>query len=220
MLLKEERELIADYGRKMSREKLVKGTGGNISIFSLNEKIMAISPGSKDYDTIKTDDVMVVDLDGNVIEGNCTPSSEWRMHAIFYRHKPGINAVVHTHSINATALSCLRIDVPPIYYLSCSAGPIVRCAKYALNGTEELAKNALDAMGDSRAVLLANHGVLTVADNLHYAYYIAEQLEFEAELYIKSRIIGEPIALNENEVQELLNLFVGLHYGQQKSYFL
>jgi L-fuculose-phosphate aldolase len=216
MLLKEERELIAEYGRKMSREKLVKGTGGNISIFSPVENLMAISPSGKDYETIDIDDVMVTDLDGKVIEGNCKPSSEWPMHIIFYKHRPGINAVVHTHSINAATLSCLRIDLPPIYYLTCSAGPVVHCAKYAMNGTHELAQNALDAMGESRAVLLANHGVLTIADNLHYAYYIAEQLEFEAELYIKSRIIAEPIALNKNEVQGMLELFAGLRYGQQQ----
>jgi L-fuculose-phosphate aldolase len=215
MLLKEERELIAAYGRKMSQEKLVKGTGGNISIFSPKENLMAISPSGKDYETIGTDDVMVTDLDGKIIEGNCKPSSEWRMHAIFYKHRSGINAVVHTHSIHASALSCLRIDLPPIYYLACSAGPVVRCAKYALNGTEELARNAIDAMGDSRAVLLANHGVLTIADNLHYAYYIAEQLEFEAELYLKGKVAGEPVALNKKEVQEMLDLFAGLRYGQK-----
>jgi L-fuculose-phosphate aldolase len=216
VLLKEERELIAEYGRKMSREKLVKGTGGNISIFSPGKKMMAISPSGKDYETISIDDVMVTDLDGNVVEGNCKPSTEWRMHAIFYKRRPEIQSVVHTHSINAAALSCLRVDLPPIYYLACSAGPIVRCAKYALNGTAELAQNALDAMGSSRAVLLANHGVLTAADNLHYAYYIAEQLEFEAELYLKCRTIGEPIALNEREVKEMLDLFDNLHYGQAK----
>lgn len=216
MLLKKERKLIAEYGRKMSRDKLVKGTGGNISIFSPEEHLIAISPGSRDYDTIKTSDVMVINFDGEIIEGNCKPSSEWRMHAIFYQHRPDINAVVHTHSINAAALSCLRIDIPAIYYLTCPAGPVVHCAHYALNGSAELAKNALDAMGDNRAVLLANHGVLTAADNIHYAYYIAEQLEFEAELYIKSRIIAEPAALNKQEVREMENLFAGLHYGRDK----
>jgi L-fuculose-phosphate aldolase len=216
MLLKEERELVAEYGKKMSREKLVKGTGGNISIFSPREHMMVISPSGKDYEAISIDDVMVTDLDGNIIEGNCKPSSEWRMHAVFYKHRSGINAVVHTHSINAAALSCLREDLPPIYYLACSAGPVVRCAKYALTGTAELARNALDAMGSSKAVLLANHGVLTIADNLHYAYYIAEQLEFEAELYLKGRAIGMPATLNEGEVQEMQNLFDNLHYGQAK----
>jgi L-fuculose-phosphate aldolase len=216
MLLKEERELVAEYGKKMSREKLVKGTGGNISVFSRRENMMVISPSGKEYETIALDDVMVTDLDGNVIEGNCRPSTEWRMHAVFYKSRSEVNAVVHTHSINAAALSCLRMDIFPIYYLACSAGPVVRCAQYALNGTAELARNAIDAMGSSRAVLLANHGVLTVADNLHYAYYIAEQLEFEAELYLKGRAIGTPVALDEEETKEMLDLFDNLHYGQTK----
>jgi L-fuculose-phosphate aldolase len=216
MLLKEERQMIAEYGRKMSHEHLVKGTGGNISIFSRKENLMAISPSGKDYDTIETDDVMVIQLDGKVIEGRCKPSSEWRMHAIFYENRADSNAVVHTHSINAAALSCLRIDLPPIYYLTIAAGPVVKCAQYALMGTAELAKNAFEAMKENRAVLLANHGVLTTADNLEYAYYIAEQVEFAAELYLKSRIVGTPVSLTENEVKDMAAIFEKLQYGKKQ----
>jgi L-fuculose-phosphate aldolase len=151
-----------------------------------------------------------------VIEGNCTPSSEYRMHAIFYKNKPEVNSVIHTHSINAAALSCLRIALPPIYYLAISAGPIVPCAEYALACTAELAQNAFTAMGDSRAVLLANHGVLSAADNIAYAYYIAEQVEFAAELYLKCRIAGEPVSLTESEVRDMVAFFDRWQYGRGK----
>jgi L-fuculose-phosphate aldolase len=216
MLLQEERKMVADYGRKMSRENLVKGTGGNISVYSREKNLMAISPGSKDYETIGPEDVMVTDLEGNVVEGRCKPSSEWRMHAIFYKERKDINSVVHTHSINAAALSCLRLDLPPIYYLTVSAGSIVRCAPYALTGTAELAKSALETMKDNYAVLLANHGVLTAADNLNFAYYIAEQVEYAAELYLKSRAIGMPVNLTEGEVNDMAKIFETLRYGSKK----
>jgi L-fuculose-phosphate aldolase len=216
MLLKEERQMIADYGRKMSRENLIKGTGGNISIFSREENLMIISPSGKDYETIGLEDVMITDLDGNIIEGRCKPSSEWRMHAVFYKKRKDINSVVHTHSINAAALSCLRIDLPPIYYLTISAGSVVRCAPYALTGTMELAQNAFETMRDNYAVLLANHGVLTGADNLSFAYYIAEQVEYAAELYLKSRIIGTPVNLNECEINDMVKIFDTLRYGRKE----
>ncbi|MDR3333626.1 MAG: L-fuculose-phosphate aldolase [Treponema sp.] len=216
MLLKEERELITEYGRKMSRENLVKGTGGNISIFSRKDNLMVISPGSKAYDTIAAEDVMVTDLEGKVIEGRCKPSSEFRMHAIFYAKRKDINSVVHTHSINATALSCLRINLPPIYYLTIAAGPEVRCAPYALMGTSELAQAAFETMQNDYAVLLANHGVLTAADNLDFAYYLAEQVEYAAELYIKSRIVGQPVNLKEHEINDMVTIFDTLRYGKKQ----
>jgi L-fuculose-phosphate aldolase len=174
---------------------------------------MVISPSGKDYDTIELEDVMVTDLKGKVIEGRCKPSSEWRMHAIFYEKRAEINSVVHTHSINAAALSCLRMDLPPIYYLTIAAGPVVRCAQYALTGTEELAKNAFAAMKNNYAVLLANHGVLTAADNLNFAYFIAEQVEYAAELYLKSRAAGMPVSLTENEIKDMEIIFDTLRYG-------
>jgi L-fuculose-phosphate aldolase len=216
MLLKEERETVAEYGRKMIREHLVKGTGGNISMFSRKENLMIITPAATDYETIRPENVMVTDLDGNIIEGDCKPSSEFRMHAIFYKNKPEVNAVIHTHSLNAAALSCLRIDLPPIYYLAISAGPVVRCAEYAQACTAELAQNAYDAMGGSRAVLLANHGVLAAADNIAYAYYIAEQVEFAAELYLKCRVAGNPVSLTESEVQDMIAFFDRWQYGRKK----
>jgi len=104
MILQAQREEIAIYGKKMLTESLVKGTGGNISICSREDGLMAISPSGKDYLTITAEDVVVTDLDGNIVEGNLKPSSEYRMHAVFYKKRDDVNSVVHTHSTHAATL--------------------------------------------------------------------------------------------------------------------
>jgi L-fuculose-phosphate aldolase len=138
------------------------------------------------------------------------------MHAIFYQKRQDINSVVHTHSVNAATLSCLRIDLPPIYYLTISAGSIVRCAPYALTGTAELAENAFETMQENYAVLLANHGLLSAAGNLEFAYYIAEQVEYAAELFLKSRAIGTPVSLTDHEINDMVKIFDDLRHGRKQ----
>lgn len=98
MLLKKERELVVEYGKKMSAAGLSKGTSGNISIYNAEEKLMAISPSGVGYFETVPEDVVVMDLEGNVVEGDKKPSSEWGLHTVFYVNKPDAGAVVHTHS--------------------------------------------------------------------------------------------------------------------------
>ena len=215
MILQEEREKIAQFGKKMLNERLVKGTGGNISIYSRESGLMAISPSGKDYLQIEPEDVVVTDLDGNTKEGELKPSSEHKMHAIFYKKRKDVNSVVHTHSLNAAALSCMRKDLPPIYYLQIIAGKgPIRCSDYALTGSSELAQNAFDAMGEQNGALLANHGVITAGLTLEIAYYMAEQIEFASELFMKANgdiSLFKP--LNSTESQEMFDVFTKVFYG-------
>ncbi|HET6437470.1 MAG TPA: class II aldolase/adducin family protein [Anaeromyxobacter sp.] len=206
MLLEVERKLIAEYGRKMKHEGLVKGTGGNLSIFSRRDGLIAISPSARDYDGITPEDVLVVRLDGTVAEGKLRPSSELRMHSVFYQRRTDIDALVHTHSVNATALSCLRMGLPPIYYLTIAAGRAVRCAAYALATSAELAESAFAAMEGNLATLLANHGVLAGGYSLPFAYHLAEQVEFAAELYLKARAVGTPVELSPGQIDDMIAL--------------
>ena len=215
MILQAEREEIALYGKKMLTENLVKGTGGNISIYSREKGLMAISPSGKDYLTINPEDVVVTDLDGNVVEGELKPSSEHKMHAIFYKKRDDVNSVVHTHSTHAATLSCMRQNLPPIYYLQIIAGmKPIQCSKYALTGSKELAEYAYKAMGTQNGALLANHGVITAAINLKIAYYMAEQIEFASELYLKAGAdLSRVTPLNETEAQEMFDVFTKVFYG-------
>ncbi|HEY8362787.1 MAG TPA: L-fuculose-phosphate aldolase [Tissierellaceae bacterium] len=214
MILLNERQEIVEYGKKLVTSGLTKGTGGNLSIFNRKEGLMAISPSGIDYFKITPKDVVVLDLDGNIIDGDKKPSSELEMHRIFYKNRDDIDAIIHTHSTYATILSCLNVPLPPVHYMVALAGLNVRCAKYATFGTKELAENAFEAMKDRYAVLLANHGMLAGAKDLANAFNIIEEIEYCAELYIKSKAIGEPVILPEDEMKLMIEKFKT--YGQVK----
>ncbi|NLK42859.1 MAG: L-fuculose-phosphate aldolase [Tissierellia bacterium] len=214
MILLNERREIVEYGKKLVTSKLTKGTGGNLSIYNRKEGLMAISPSGIDYFEIRPEDVVVLDLDGNIVDGDKKPSSELDMHRIFYKNREDIDAIIHTHTIYATTLSCLNITLPPVHYMVALAGLDVKCAKYATFGTEELARKAFEAMKDRYAVLLANHGLLAGAKDLANAFNITEEIEYCAELYIKAKSVGEPVILPEEEMKLMLEKFKT--YGQVK----
>lgn len=214
MLMIEEREQVVEYGKKLVTSRLTKGTGGNLSIYNREKGLFCISPTGIDYFEIKSEDVVVLDLDGNIVEGSKQPSSEVEMHRIFYANREDIDAIIHTHTMYATTLACLNWSLPPVHYMVALAGLDVRCAKYATYGTKELAQNAFEAMTDRYAVLLANHGLLAGAKDLANAFNITEEIEYCAELYYRTRAIGEPVILPEEEMKLMLEKFKT--YGQVK----
>ena len=214
MLMKTEREQIVEYGKKLIDANLTKGTGGNLSIFNREKQLMAISPSGIDYFKIKPEDVVILDLEGNRVDGDKSPSSEYEMHRIFYENRRDIDAIIHTHTMYATTIACLNWELPPVHYMVALAGLNVRCAKYATYGTKELAENAFEAMKDRNAVLLANHGLLAGAKDLANAFNITEEIEYCAELYYRTKCIGEPVILSEEEMTLMLDKFKT--YGQVK----
>jgi len=213
MLLLNERELLVEYGKKLIDKNLTKGTSGNLSIFNRDKKLFAITPSGIDYYNTKIEDIVIMDLDKNVVEGSKKPSSEHNLHRIFYANREDIGAIVHAHTIYSTVLSCMNMSLPAIHYMIASAGKDVRCAKYATFGTEELAKNAYDEMKDRKAVLLANHGVLTGGKDIFEAFSILEDVEYVSELYIKAKNIGEPVVIDEIEMEKIIEKFKS--YGQK-----
>ena len=139
MLLESARIQIAAYGRKMQSSGLCKGTSGNLSIFDPASGLMAISPSGMDYFQTEPADIVVLDLDGRTVDGSRRPSSEHAMHAAFYRRKPGLRAVVHTHSIFCTTLACMGLPLEAMHLVFAGAGcDRVPCAPYATFGTPEL----------------------------------------------------------------------------------
>lgn len=213
MLLLEERMKIVEYGKKIITSGLTKGTGGNISIFNREKELVAISPSGINYFETKPEDVVIINLKGEVVEGSRKPSSELDMHLIFYQRRKDLNALVHTHSPYAKTIATLGWDIPPITYLVAFAGPNVRCAPYATFGTKELAEKAFEGMIDRRAVLLANHGLIAGAHNIETAFTVAEEIEFSAQIYYQAKAIGEPTMLSEEEMLVLAKKFES--YGQR-----
>lgn len=215
MLMEKEREALVKFGKKLVEAGLTKGTGGNLSVFDREHGYMAITPSGIDFFEIKPEDIVIMDLAGNKVEGIRDCSSEWEMHLLQYQTREDIDAVIHAHTMYATVLSCLRWTLPATHYMIAVAGPDVRCAQYASYGTHELALNATEAMRDRKAVILANHGILAGSADLLNAFNIVEEVEYCSEVYCKARCIGDPVVLPEEEMTLMAKKFQT--YGQRKS---
>ena len=213
MLLSEERKTVAYYGKKLITSGLVKGTGGNISLVNTAKTLLAITPSGVEYNQFGPEDVVVVDMDGKRVEGHLNPSSELAFHLALVKQRSDIKAVVHTHSDYATALACLRWELPPVHYLIGSAGYVVPLAPYATFGTQALADGICQTIGEGYAVLLANHGLVTVGGNLQKAFSTAEYIEYVAKIYLMTKSVGIPVLLGMEEMRAVIEKFE--NYGQQ-----
>lgn len=215
MLLQKEREAVVEYGKLMFSKGLTNGTTGNVSVYNREENLMAISPSGIDYFQTTPEDVVVVKLDGTIVDGDRKPSSEIHLHSEVYKNREDVNAVVHTHSDNSTIMSCLHWELPSVHYmLAAVGGTTVPCAEYATFGTEGLALNAVKAMGSQKACFLANHGLLVCDVNLGKALTLAEKVEWIAGLYLRTKALGDPVILDDEEMGRVAER--AKSYGQPK----
>ena len=211
MILQEEREQVVEYGKKMIELGITVGTFGNVSCFNRKEGLMAISPSGVDYFKMKPEDVVILTPDGEKIDGDRKPSSEYDMHRIFYQKRADVNAVIHTHSTWATILACLHWPIEPVHYVIGYGGADVPCIPYVEFGTYALAEAAFDAMGDDHnACLLGNHGLLAVGGTLAYALDVAQQIEFVSEIYYHCKVAGGGVNLSMEDLKKVL--------GQMQNY--
>ena len=173
--------------------KLVAATSGNVSEYSSKDGLMAITPSGINYSSMTSDDIMVIDLDGNIKAGLHKPSSEWRMHAAIYKNKPEITGVVHTHSPYATSFAVLKKEIPMILIeMIPFIGGNIKVADYARPGTDDVGMNALKVLEGRSACLLENHGALAIGNTLEKALKTAIYLEDAAKIYHLAASIGEP----------------------------
>lgn len=216
MLLQKEREDVVKYCQMLITHGLTKGTGGNISILNWEEGLFAISPSGIDYFETEPEDIVVMNLKGEIVDGDRKPSSEHELHRIFYTDRDDIAAVVHTHSVYSTVLATLREGLPASSYLVAFSGYDVRCAEYASYGSMELAKNTFEAMKERNAAFMANHGLIAGGSDILNAFNIVEQIEQCAEVYVKARAIGTPVLLDHDEMTRMIDSFNN-SYGQRKA---
>ena len=204
------RQLIAT-ARAMQPAGLNKGTSGNVSVRAPNG--FWITPTGMSYDALVPDDIPLMALDGSH-QGRRKPSSEWRFHRDLYAARPDVGAVLHAHSPFAVSFACLRRDIPAFHYMIARfGGETIRCADYAIFGSEELSAAAMTAMQDRRGCLLANHGLLVSGRDLDEALSLAVELEELCEQYWRACQLGDPVLLSADEMAEVLVKFSG--YGQQ-----
>ncbi len=198
--------------KKLESLGLSHGSSGNLSV--RYGEGMLITPSGFGAEGLTIDDIVFVHLSGES-QGRWQPSSEWLFHRDIYVGRPEFGAIIHTHSNAATALACLRRDMPPFHYmLALLGGDSLRCANYATFGTQALSDNALIAMKDRKACLLANHGMIAAGYDLADAFKNSVEVENLSELYMRALAVGEPVLLTDDEFADALNRFAT--YGKPK----
>jgi len=195
---------------KLDEQGLNRGTSGNLSARFGDG--MLITPSGMGAEGLTEDDIVFVHMDGTS-RGRWQPSSEWLFHRDIYAQRPEFGAVVHTHSVAATALACRRKAIPPFHYMiALIGGDNIRCAKYATFGTQQLSDHALLALRGRKACLLSNHGMIATGADLAEAYKITVEVETLSEMYLLALQAGEPVLLSAEEFKAAQNRFAG--YGQ------
>jgi L-fuculose-phosphate aldolase len=196
--------------RRLDAAGFMPSKSGNLSI--RDGEGFVVTPAGLPYAETTEADLVRVAADGRAT-GQHRPSSEWQLHATIYAARAELQAVVHTHSPRATALSCARRGIPPFHYMVLLAGGDVRCAAHATFGTQALAHNALVALQGRRAVLLANHGVVAAGATLAAALTLAFEIENLAGQYLDLLAAGlQPVLLDQRELAEAAAQFAG--YGR------
>ncbi|MEY2633280.1 MAG: hypothetical protein RIR00_1934 [Pseudomonadota bacterium] len=180
---------------------LNRGTAGNLSV--RHGEGFFITPSGMPYPQLTPEDIPWVGLDG-VSQGRRQPSSEWRFHRDVYQARPEAGAVLHAHSPFATSLACLRYEIPPFHYMIARfGGDTIRCADYALFGSQALSDQALRALAGRSACLLANHGMLLFGRDLEQALALGIELESLCEQYWRAAQLGQPVLLSAAEMAEV-----------------
>lgn len=210
-LTRARREVIAT-ARAMAAEGLSVGTSGNVSCRW--DGGMLVTPSGVPYDELVADDIVLVNADGSWAPGQRKPSSEWRFHLSAYEARPDAGAVVHCHSLNATALACAHKPIPAFHYMvAVAGGSDIPLAPYATFGTASLAAGVASSLRTRKACLMANHGQIACGETLEAALDLAREVESLAAQYIKVLEIGEPKLLGADEMARVLERFAS--YGKK-----
>ncbi len=210
-----QRQQLVEVARCLNASGLNQGTSGNLSVRISGG--LLITPSSLPFEQMEPQDLVAIAASGKPLEaaaGQLRPSSEWRLHADLLASRPEIQAVLHCHSIHATALACHGRPIPPFHYMTAVAGgDDIRCAGYATFGTAELSALAVQALDGRLACLLAQHGQVTLGTSLDQALRIAVEVETLAQMYLQALQLGEPPLLSAAQMAEVHQQFRSLHYG-------
>lgn len=209
------RRQLIETACRMAPANLNRGSAGNLSVRTRENGLdgYLITPSGMDYEVLVPEDIVFMRLDGTP-DGRRKPSSEWRFHHDIYAARPDAGAILHAHSPFATSLACLRRDIPPFHYMIARfGGDTIRCADYATFGSQALSDNALVALRDRCACLLANHGLLVFGKTLAQLFALAVEFEALCEQYWRACQLGQPVLLDAAEMAAVMDKFAG--YGQQ-----
>lgn len=208
------KDQIIDIGKKMIEYGLVVATWGNISCRIPRKSQFCITPSGMPYDHLKTSDLVIMNFEGEIVEGKRKPSSEALLHQEIYKAQPDIGGIIHTHSNCACSFAVAQERIPPVLEEAAQliGGP-VEVAKYAMPGTLLLAQNAVKSLETRNAVILANHGVVGVGRSLNEAFTVSILVEKLAQVFLGAKMLGTPHILDDLETKMLRENFLK-HYGQ------
>lgn len=198
MLHEKQRAEVAQTALDLLTTGLIVNTSGNVSI-RMGEHVV-ITPSGRDYRLLTPRDIAVLDLKGDVVDAEMLPSSETPLHLAVYESNPDVTAIVHVHSVYATAVSTILDQLPTIHYQMTDLGGAVPVAPYRTFGTDELAEVTSRALQGRSAVIMKNHGSLTTADTLHKALGRCVTLEWCSKVYLKALSGGTPNILSADEM--------------------
>jgi len=214
-----QRQQLLQACQTLDKLGLNRGTSGNVSLRVNNDKDEAgflITPSGMPVQSMAADDLVWMDFNANAA-GTRKPSSEWRFHLDILAARPEVNAVVHTHSMFATTLSTFRQDIPAFHYMiALAGGNSIRCAPYALFGSQQLSNNALTALQHRKACLLSSHGMIAIGETLEKALNITQEVETLCEQYLRALQVGKPVLLTDAEMEEVIEQFKGYGSWAQK----
>ncbi len=202
------RKTVCEAGKKLLDEGLVKGTWGNTSL-RINETLMAITPSGLRYEDMIPDDIVIVNYLDMSYEGKVKPSSEVGLHSGIYRERKEINAVIHTHQMNASTVAAARRTVPPILDDQAQIiGPDIRVADYALPSTKKIVKKTMKALRGRYAALMANHGAICVGRNMEEAFIVAQVLEKACKAFIEAEFLGGAKGISKFEAHLMHKIYL------------
>lgn len=209
------RQAVWEANVRLPRERLVTMTSGNASGRDPKTGLVVIKPSGVLYDQMHPEDLVVVDLDGNVVEGRLRPSVDTATHLYIYRHRPDVGGIVHTHSPYATSFAALGEPIPVVLTaIADEFGGPVPCAPYAPVGGEAIGRAVVEHIGSSPAVLLKNHGVFTVGGDVWAALKAAVMVEDVAKTVHLAILRGTPEPLPDDEVARAHKAYLE-KYGQR-----
>jgi L-ribulose-5-phosphate 4-epimerase len=214
-MLEKLKENLCELHMELPRNNLVAWTSGNVSLLDRGSGYVVIKPSGVRYEALRPDQMLVVDMQGQIVEGDLKPSSDTASHLYIYRHRPDVGGIVHTHSNYATAFAAVNRPIP--VYLTAQAdefGGLIPCGGFALIGGEEIGKVVVESIGDSPAVLLKNHGVFTVGGTAEAAVKAAVMVEDIARTVWLALQIGQPEEIQPEDVARL-NRRYKTQYGQK-----
>lgn len=211
------RQDLIEAARRMNPLGLNRGTSGNLSVRSKDG--LLVTPSGQDYNTMKPEQIIAMEWSGDwtTSDASLRPTSEWRFHRDILAARPDVHAIVHAHPPFATALACLRKDIPAFHYMvAIGGGTIIKCSAYETFGSEALSKAALNALGERKACLLANHGMIACGATIKEALALGVEVEGLAEQYAHALQIGEPAILSNDEMEHILEKFrAGYGYASE-----